>query len=33
MRSVHGAITVERAEEKAIEREKARDKRRAGGKK
>jgi nucleolar protein 14 len=30
MRSVHGAITVERAEEKAMEREKARDKRRAG---
>jgi nucleolar protein 14 len=30
MRSAHGAITVERGEEKAMEREKARDKRRAG---
>lgn len=30
MRHVKGAITVERAEEKQMEREKARDKKRAG---
>lgn len=33
MASVHGAIQVERAEEKAAEREKSRIERRAGGKK